>query len=247
MTTAKDKKILKKIQTVFDDTRKQLVRIYKKDEAINMDLTHGMIPVFRYWFGETLDREYMYELSEDAIEEVSWMFDEFESKLADKRIHIVSDEGDGSVIWAMDDATVEEYSKEMEYSGGLDDDDDYGVDMLKIKKTGEDDWGRMTYEEINTGERFVDVDDSLHTVSPEGEPEARVRRNYVQTDDESENFVEVRDALFKWAESKSLELQEHEPHEFIADYTKRHHINLSDDEEDLLVRITWQKYAPLEK
>jgi hypothetical protein len=50
--------------------------------------------------------------------------------------------------------------------------------MIRIKYIGEDDWGRRTYRNVDTGMIYKDVDGVLHTSTKSiGEPDCPLRKD----------------------------------------------------------------------
>ena len=109
-----DENTLKNIEAVFKDVEKGIIQDLKEpSNERQIPLTHGMMPQFRDFFGSELDEDYMWNISDDAREQVNYLFEEMEERLSEKGIAIIGDEGDGSVIWAMNEKGSDRYQKEM--------------------------------------------------------------------------------------------------------------------------------------
>lgn len=59
---------------------------------------------------------------------------------------------------------------------------------ITIKSIGVDDWSRGLYQDVNTHEKYVDVDGRLHTITEYGEPDCPLR------DDVSWDLIKEGDA-----------------------------------------------------
>jgi len=108
----KDEKTLKDIERVFKDKEKEIIEALKESPDGQVSISYGFVPAYRDWFGGDLDRSYM-DISDEKIEEPNFLFDEMEQRLAKKGISIIGDEGDGTVMWAMNEKGLERYEKEM--------------------------------------------------------------------------------------------------------------------------------------
>jgi len=108
----KDEKTLKDIERVFKDKEKEIIEALKNSPDGQISISYGFVPAYRDWFGEDLDSRYM-DISDENIEEPTWLFEEMEQRLGDKGISIIGDEGDGTVMWAMNEKGLEKYEKEM--------------------------------------------------------------------------------------------------------------------------------------
>lgn len=47
--------------------------------------------------------------------------------------------------------------------------------MIKVKKIGEDEWGRSVYINLKTNRIYKDVDGKLHTSTKSGEPDCPLK------------------------------------------------------------------------